>query len=1095
MDPSESTSANSNKIVKGYQTIDFSSAEKEEPFEVYATDVAVIPSQGTHDTGSSKVKLHNMVDYTWEERFYTGQLLAVHMSGVYIAYGLKAARQRADSVRVANRNTDLRTLIKGFSGAVQDISFSHIPDEVVLACVDMAGNLLIHKVLEENQPIPYLSCELILHIEPDETYIPQLGDFYRVIWCPYILDLPDSEEEELDPIEDVCWLLALSRGKKVELWNVKMVTDGNESKKVKPGQVESGYLEITEHTKPIVDAAFSPDGTAIATASLDGDVKFFQVYMQNGKKPRCLHQWKPHRGEPVSSLFFLDNHKNYNPEIQFWKFAITGANNNSELKVWSCESWTCLQTLAFQVSPDTQLKLNAGLDLTSGFLVLSDFHHKILYVLQLYTNSETSAAIISISEFLLPYTILSFGIVDAGLQRFKSDRLEELCEDKNDEEGTPGILVKMYLVQPKSLQDCQIAYLPPKPGSVNRTELLRQEKHTYHDNLTDLNVNITNGDLNSPNQNLKELPANHCSLQLNLMTPDAFNSPVKHDSSGSSLINKSVNEEASYSTSTTLVASPHSLDETDNNLLTGGAEGAIAMGFASGGSSPSREVQEILGEGKCFYQETDDIQPEQEQVTPPEQKTDSAVWPEIPMLRATEVRKNEEQARRSVIQGDCSGGGGDNELWKVNQRLENSVSTMIHAMNSVLEAFEEQAAEVKLLRKEIHQLNLLREIEKIMTRNSQTQTLHLENVLASKDNTQQHEALAANISQSVISFLSTQFLDSVNKEITKTVVPTVMNQMEALKHQVHIELTQKLSTTDHLLKENISKLVHSKSVMDVLSTAIVSSITPVITQCYKEYFSSVALPGFEKSCNTMFSQINDIFAKGSKEFVVNLDAQTRRVLEKNNDQSAQLQAVAEMLKTSTNQMGMDLKKNVASIEKNILEAVTRALTLQQATLEGSVIAAVRSRAVTPAPHVIDTQLQQTQLLQLISQGQVNTAFQQALSASDLGLVVFICENVNPQQLFSQVPCPLQQHVLLSLVQQLSADMNNNTEIKHKYLEEALMNLDINNSVTREHLPAVLSNLQRQLQLYISSNPNNRITRSLKLLMMASQSLLSSTKPH
>lgn len=34
--------------------------------------------------------------------------------------------------------------------------------------------------------------------------------------------------------------------------------------------------------------------------------------------------------------------------------------------------------------------------------------------------------------------------------------------------------------------------------------------------------------------------------------------------------------------------------------------------------------------------------------------------------------------------------------------------------------------------------------------------------------------------------------------------------MEQLKHKMHVEMTQKLSATDHLLKENISKLVNSK---------------------------------------------------------------------------------------------------------------------------------------------------------------------------------------------------------------------------------------------------------------------------------------------
>jgi enhancer of mRNA-decapping protein 4 len=56
---------------------------------------------------------------------------------------------------------------------------------------------------------------------------------------------------------------------------------------------------------------------------------------------------------------------------------------------------------------------------------------------------------------------------------------------------------------------------------------------------------------------------------------------------------------------------------------------------------------------------------------------------------------------------------------------------------------------------------------------------------------------------------------------------------------------------------------------------------------------------------------------------------------------------------------------------------------------------------------------------------------QALSASDLNLVMFVCETVNPNQVFDQEPCPLHQPVLLSLIQQLSADLVNHTKLKHK----------------------------------------------------------------
>jgi hypothetical protein len=44
-------------------------------------------------------------------------------------------------------------------------------------------------------------------------------------------------------------------------------------------------------------------------------------------------------------------------------------------------------------------------------------------------------------------------------------------------------------------------------------------------------------------------------------------------------------------------------------------------------------------------------------------------------------------------------------------------------------------------------------------------------------------------------------------------VTALISTLEPLKHQLHIEMTQKLTSTDHLLKENKAKLVHSKVIV------------------------------------------------------------------------------------------------------------------------------------------------------------------------------------------------------------------------------------------------------------------------------------------
>ena len=73
---------------------------------------------------------------------------------------------------------------------------------------------------------------------------------------------------------------------------------------------------------------------------------------------------------------------------------------------------------------------------------------------------------------------------------------------------------------------------------------------------------------------------------------------------------------------------------------------------------------------------------------------------------------------------------------------------------------------------------------------------------------------------------------------------------------------------------------------------------------------------------------------------------------------------------------------------------------------------------------------------LIRRGDVNAAFQQALSASNLSLVVLVCESTDPSRVFSGhgSRCVLEQPVLLSLIQQLSANLGHRTELKHRYIK-------------------------------------------------------------
>ena len=182
---------------------------------------------------------------------------------------------------------------------------------------------------------------------------------------------------------------------------------------------------------------------------------------------------------------------------QFWRFAITGCDNNSELKVWSCELWNCLQTIKFAPMPSTQKApvLKARLDLAAGYLLLSDIYNKVLYILSITKDSDEAVACINtVSEFLLPYPILSFAIVDAGQRRLRptSESLEDLCPC--DDENEDQLVIRMYLVQPKSLQECHIAFRPPLQISGNcLMDTLTHDSLDYSEDLPDIGTVNHNG--------------------------------------------------------------------------------------------------------------------------------------------------------------------------------------------------------------------------------------------------------------------------------------------------------------------------------------------------------------------------------------------------------------------------------------------------------------------------------------------------------------------------------------------------------------------------------------------------------------------------
>lgn len=420
-----------------------------------------------------------------------------------------------------------------------------------------------------------------------------------------------------------------------------------------------------------------------------------------------------------------------------------------------------------------------------------------------------------------------------------------------------------------------------------------------------------------------------------------------------------------------------------------------------------------------------------------------------------------------------------------------------------------QQRELTELRGQIEtmQSSIMSQVEHVLTSHQEQEHRRMERMLAESQN---HEQLGHALSSALTSRLDKVLRD----ELKKTVPQTVSKTLEPVTGQLNNNIAAKLNSVEVSLKDNIGKMVKSKNTTDAIGRATAEAMQGPILAAYKEAFQSIALPVFERGCQSMFQQINDSFKQGTQEYIQQLESHMKsrkqREQEARDPVLGQLQQMIDSFQSSTDQLANTITANVraevqhqvqsmvGNMQESILSHVQRivkgevslAMKEQQAVVTSSIMQAMRSAAGTPVPTAhLDYQAQQANILQLLQQGQLNQAFQQALSATDLNLVLYVCETIDSQQVFGQHPCPLSQPVLLSLIQQLSSNLATRSELKISYLEDAVMNLDHGDPLTRDHMASVLAQVRPKLFAYLQQDQHSPLSKRARRLVMMLQGLV------
>lgn len=279
-------------------------------YPIYSTNTEIFLSKNSTQSrtnASNKIKVNKIVNFEWEQRYSYGNMIAVHKSGQYFAYSIRV--DNSGKVKVFNKKLNEKVLLRSFRGRVVDLSFAYYDAEVLLGCVDETGCLQIFKITLDSHskmqttvvfnlaPLVSLTND---SIDPNRTQTPQTPTnqsssiINRIIWCNYIPDsvvstdnIASNNEQQNSITEDASKVFVLTRKNRADIFHLDLLQQTYDcSHQLETNELITGHLVINEHKTTILTASFSPDGSAIASSSSDGEVNFFKISFSSNSNNR-----------------------------------------------------------------------------------------------------------------------------------------------------------------------------------------------------------------------------------------------------------------------------------------------------------------------------------------------------------------------------------------------------------------------------------------------------------------------------------------------------------------------------------------------------------------------------------------------------------------------------------------------------------------------------------------------------------------------------------------------------------------------------------------------------------------------------------------
>uniref|UniRef100_A0A7S3UBK8 Enhancer of mRNA-decapping protein 4 WD40 repeat region domain-containing protein n=1 Tax=Picocystis salinarum TaxID=88271 RepID=A0A7S3UBK8_9CHLO len=319
------------------------------------------------------------------------------------------------------------------------------------------------------------------------------------------------------------------------------------------------------------------------------------------------------------------------------------------------------------------------------------------------------------------------------------------------------------------------------------------------------------------------------------------------------------------------------------------------------------------------------------------------------------------------------------------------------------------------------------------------------------------------------------------KRMEKLVLAMSQTILQDLPRQLADTVKAEMAALEEKIADSIAASVTSSleaSTAKTIQNRLPGAIKGTLTEALRSNFQASVIPSFEAAVREMFAQIDASLTAGLQQ-QINSTSEVAKV-------SDLLEQASQLTETLRVEITEGQRKLLAIAADERSRALKQQSGLQSHTGDGS---GMMGTSLEQLEAKLDPTIE---LKGLVEARKYEEAYNKVLSLGDVETVVWLCKQVDATAIFNFTPPLLSQGVLLSLMQQLSTDLQKDTTLKLSWIQNTALALDPQDPVLSVHMRPILQST------FVALNNRLRTARSgeagqIKLVIHLMNSLLTACK--